>query len=340
MKTGVRSETIRAASAIALSAVLALAASAASMLIGPVEIGIGDVARALLSWTGMTGEAEVEIRNIVLNIRLPRAALAALVGGGLSAAGVIFQVMLRNVLAEPYILGVSGGAAVGALTAMVTGLGALFAGAIPLSAFAGASATVALVYALGRQKKADGGDTLLLIGVMAGAFCSAVILVMVSIMGDPVRNALFWLLGYLGNSTAADAAIAAPITLAAAAYLAAKGRTYNILALGGEQAEHLGVNVRGMVFSSYMIASLLTAVLVSFSGSIGFVGLIVPHTVRLIGGPDHRILLPVSFFSGAVFLEVCDILARTLLSPAELPVGAVTAAIGAPLFIGLLLRKK
>jgi iron complex transport system permease protein len=214
-------------------------------------------------------------RGILSDIRLPRIIMAASVGAGLSVAGVIFQVLLRNVLADPYILGVSGGASVGALLSIVTGASALSLLVQPLAAFIGALSVIAIVALLGLRKGAA-SNTLLLSGVMIGAFLSALILGLVSTMDRSIRNALFW----------------------------------------------------------------LTAVVVSFAGAIGFVGLIVPHACRLFTGPDHRLLVPASLLSGAAFMITSDLIARTILHPVELPVGAVTAALGSPVFLFLLLKSR
>lgn len=320
-------------------AILALGAACVSLMSGPVSIPLPDVLRVLFGWSGLTEKASSSTaKDIVLLVRLPRTVLAALAGGALSVAGAVFQVLLRNVLAEPYILGVSSGAAVGALLAMSTGAAALFWGAIPLSAFLGASFVVAAVHVLARARAQTDSNTLLLVGVMVGAFLSAIILALVSTIGDPVRNALFWLLGYLGHATPATITIVAPVVLIVCLALFARSHTLNVLALGEEQASHLGLESRRISMLLYLAASLLTAAVVSFSGSIGFVGLIVPHLLRRTAGPDHRILLPGAFFFGAAFLIISDIVARSILSPVELPVGAVTAALGAPVFVWMLWR--
>ncbi|MDH7514392.1 MAG: iron ABC transporter permease [Bacteroidota bacterium] len=322
-----------------LSAVLALLTGFASLLLGPSEIGVPDVLRALVSWTGMIDAPSREVQEIVLGIRLPRVLLAASVGGGLSVAGLVFQVLLRNVLAEPYILGVSGAASVGALAALATGIGMLFPGAMQICAFISSLLVVFVVYALGCRGSVGEGEKLLLVGVMIGAFMSAVVLMLVSVSGETSRNALFWLLGFLGNARLSEIFIVMPTVVVLVSLTWSQSHAYNVLTLGREQATHLGVKVGRVNAVSYFTASLLTAVLVSAAGAIGFIGLIIPHTVRLALGPDHRMLIPVSFFLGAVFLIICDVAARTVLSPTELPVGVFTAAIGAPVFILLLSRR-
>jgi iron complex transport system permease protein len=275
---------------------------------------------------------------VLHDVRLPRMLLALLVGGGLSLAGAIFQVLLRNVLADPYILGVSGGASVGALIAIATGISGLALLAQPLAAFVGAALVVTVVYGLGARGRVQ-DNTLLLSGVMIGAFLSAIILALVSTLDRPVRSALYWLIGYLGNATMSEVLILLPIVLPLGVLALLLAGRMNVLALGSAAAEHLGVPTRGATLQLYATASMITAAVVSFSGAIGFVGLIIPHICRRLFGPDHRLLLPASFLTGASFLIISDIVARSLLAPAELPVGAVTAALGAPVFIYILRRK-
>ncbi len=330
--------TARRVALLTLSlAAVALGVLLLSLSLGSVSIPFSRVIGILFA-PGSGADALTDAR-IVLDLRLPRVLLGACVGGGLALAGVVFQVLLRNVLADPYILGVSGGASVGALVAVSTGFALLFPGATSLAAFAGAAiVAVAVFLASGRDVTTD-GNTLLLSGVMAGAFLGAVILALVSLGGDPVRSALFWLLGFLGNATMQQVGISAAVLVVASALLVYRANTLNVLALGAEAASGLGVAVRPMFLLLYGIASLITAVLVSVAGSIGFVGLIIPHICRLLFGADHRVLVPASFFTGAIFLMLADLGARTILSPVELPVGAVTAALGAPLFV-LLLRRR
>jgi iron complex transport system permease protein len=313
-------------------ALFALACALLSLRIGSFSISFGEMMPLLLS--GESPESET-FRAVLLDIRIPRILAAMFVGGGLAVAGVVFQVLLRNVLADPYILGVSSGAAVGALLAIATGISALFLAAQPLLAFGTALLVVAAVYRLG-LRGAQESNTLLLSGVMIGAFLSAIILGLVSTMDRPIRTALFWLVGYLGNSGMPEILVVAPgVTVLTTIVFFLAGRM-NVLALGADAAAHLGLPVRRMQAGLYVAASLLTAMVVSIAGAIGFIGLLVPHVVRKLHGPDHRILLPVSFFLGAAFLIISDLIARTILSPNELPVGAVTAALGAPLFIYLL----
>ena len=308
-----------------------------SLRIGSFDLSYPDLLSML--YASPSGENVSDAAHAVLmEIRLPRILLALLVGGGLSVAGAIFQVLLRNVLADPYILGVSGGAAVGALVAIATGLSGMFLLAQPLLAFVGAIVAVGAVYALASRGR-PGDNTLLLSGVMIGAFLSAVILAIVSTMDAPLRNALYWLIGYLGNATLREVAILFPVVTVLLIIALLAAARMNVLALGSEAAHHLGVGVHRLQPLLYVVASLITAAVVAFSGAIGFVGLIVPHVCRRLFGPDHRLLLPASFLGGASFLICSDIVARTILHPSELPVGAVTAALGAPVFIYVLRRK-
>lgn len=317
-----------------LFAFLTLVGALLSLRVGAYAISFQDM---LILFIDGGGAEHATMRSVLFDIRIPRILTALFVGGGLAVAGVVFQVLLRNVLADPYILGVSGGAAVGALVAIATGLSAFFYPAQPLLAFGTALLVVATVYRLGLRDSTD-SNTLLLTGVMIGAFLSAVILGLVSTMDTPVRNALFWLVGYLGNAGITELAVLAPGVTVLAVLLLLLSRRMNVLALGEEAAAYLGISVSGFQKMLYLFASLLTALVVSVAGAIGFIGLLVPHVVRSMYGPDHRLLLPVSFFLGATFLMVSDLIARTVLAPNELPVGAVTAALGAPLFIYLLRR--
>jgi iron complex transport system permease protein len=305
--------------------------------VGAYDIGFTEIFRYLFGGPEEGGET-ASAYAVLIDIRLPRVLLALLVGGGLSVAGVIFQVLLRNVLADPYILGVSGGASVGALTAIATGLSATALFMQPLMAFVGALVVVAIVYGIGARGKVQ-DNTLLLSGVMIGAFLSAVILALVSTLDRPLRNALYWLIGYLGNATLGEIYLLLPVVAPLAILALFFASRMNVLALGNTAASHLGVHSRSTTLQLYMIASLLTAAVVSFSGAIGFVGLIVPHMCRRMFGPDHRLLIPASFLSGSAFMIISDIIARTMLAPTELPVGAVTAALGAPVFIYILRRK-
>lgn len=279
-------------------------------------------------------------RLILLDLRLPRLLLAALAGGSLATAGIVFQALLRNPLAEPYILGVSSGSAVGAIAAILFGLGGAAFG-IPTFAFLGGLATIATVFSLAGSNRRLKSDTLLLTGVIVSAFFSAIIMFLVSITRDErVHNMLFWLMGDLSSARWGDLAIVSPVIALVFAILYYHGRFLNLIVTGEEAALQMGVDVERLKWLLLVAASLLTGVLVSFTGIIGFVGLVVPHMVRLLLGSDHRLLLPASFLFGGTFLAACDTLARCVNPSTELPVGVITAMCGAPFFIYLLRRRE
>jgi iron complex transport system permease protein len=319
----------RLAAVTGLLGILLVGLCLAAISTGTVSLAPGKVL-GILAGTGDSTEAE---RLIILSVRLPRLLLALCVGAGLSVAGLVFQALLRNPLAEPYILGISSGGTVGTLLAMALALGTLGTSA---ASFAGSGLVMLLVYALAHRRGQMDTTTLLLAGVMIGAFFNAVVLVMIALLHQEMRNAFLWLMGNLGNATPGAVELVAPLLLLGSAVLFSQARNYNMIATGDESALQLGVNVRSVKRLSYIVGSFLTGLVVSVSGVVGFVGLIIPHVCRILFGPDHRILLPASFLLGASFLVLADLLSRTLLAPAEIPVGAVTAAIGAPVFIYLL----
>lgn len=274
--------------------------------------------------------------SILLYIRLPRILLALFAGGCLAVAGALFQVLLRNVLADPYILGIASGATVGAYTMILTGLSGVFFLALPLGAFIGSVLVAALVFSLARSRFVADHNALLLSGVMVGTFLAAFTLLILTTERSTYQNAVKWLLGSLTNATLESAAVIAPVALLSGVFLYYKAHALNVLSLGAGPAQLLGLSPKGFSFQVYLIACLLTAVIVCFTGSIGFVGLVIPHICRILFGSDHKVLLPASFLTGALFLIVADFIARITFYPIELPVGAVTALLGAPLFIYLL----
>jgi iron complex transport system permease protein len=299
-----------------------------SLLLGSVNINISEVLSVFF------GNSEnPQISQIILKIRLPRILYAVFIGGGLSIAGAVFQAILMNPLAEPYILGISSGGTFGAVLSMVLGL--TFLGT-QLLAFGGAFLVMLLVFFLGKRYGDLEPNTLLLSGVMVGAFFSASILLLIIFLNDSLRTAVYWMIGSLTFVKSDNLIFVSIITISISLYLVINSHKYNILALGNETAKTLGVNSTFLKNSTYFAASLLVGVLVSVSGIIGFVGLIVPHVCRLIWGVDNRIIIPTSFFVGAIYLTVADTIARIIISPAELPVGAITALIGAPVFVYLL----
>ena len=319
---------------ILLSGILLLAV-VVSVLLGAAPVPAGQVLDALL------GSGEGTSRTIILDLRLPRAFMAALVGGGLGLSGAVFQALLRNPLAEPYVLGVSGGAAVGAVLAVVLGWDVLAPWALPLSALLGGLAAIGLVLRIATQaSRTLDTRVLLLAGVVIGAFLNAVILLILTFASaETFRSAVFWMMGSLaGASWGANLLLVAYVAPAALA-LMMMARPFNLIAVGEETALYLGARVERVKFAAYMIASLLVAAGVAVSGIIGFVGLIVPHTVRLLWGSDHQLLLPASFLLGASFLLTTDMVARTAAAPSEIPVGVITALVGVPLFVVLLTRR-
>lgn len=279
--------------------------------------------------------------EILVNVRLPRILLACLVGAALACSGVVFQALLRNPLADPYILGISSGAGLGAMIAVVAGLNWTLWGRSPIAvfAFAGASGTVWLVWFIGRLTGKFHVTGLLLAGVVVNAFFSAVIMFITSIaQADKVYATIFWL---MGNMTAEDFLtlwIGTGFVLGGIFALFFIAPQLNALSLGADNAVSMGVNVKKTRTIVFGIAAAITAIAVSLSGLIGFVGLVVPHAVRLVFGPDHRQLLPLSAIVGAIFLVATDTLARVIIAPAQLPVGVVTAIVGGPVFLILLVK--
>jgi iron complex transport system permease protein len=276
-------------------------------------------------------------QTIVWRIRLPRVLLAAEVGATLSLGGLIFQALLRNPLAEPYILGISGGSAVGAISGILLGL-PRFPG-VSATAFAGSMATLALVLMLSSGRHILKKDTLLLAGVMVNAFCSAMILFLISLTQDSrLHNIIFWLMGDLSLSDMGQVQLLA-LLLAPCFILAfLLSHAMNLLLMGKETAMVLGVNIKAVTLTLLVATSFMISATVAQCGLLGFVGLVIPHLLRLMLGPDHRILVPACILGGATYMVGCDLLARIVPRQGELPVGVITAMIGAPVFIFLLRR--
>jgi iron complex transport system permease protein len=276
----------------------------------------------------------------LFRVRLPRALLAVLVGGGLALAGASFQALIRNPLADPYILGVSGGSAFAAIIGMIISATLSFA-PVPVFAFAGALAAIFLVLAVARTRGKLPVIPLLLAGVVVNAFFSALVMFLLTIASSRhLPSAIYWMMGQLSSKSYSTIGLVALYYLPGVAILLGLSRDFNLFSLGEESAEQLGVNIERSKLLAFIAASLITAVAVSVSGLIGFVGLMVPHIIRLIFGPDHRLLLPASFIFGGIFLALCDLVARVIIAPAELPVGVITAILGGPFFIWLLRKSK
>jgi iron complex transport system permease protein len=278
----------------------------------------------------------------IFRLRLARTALGVVAGAGLSAAGVIFQAILRNPLAEPYVLGVSSGAGLGASLAIVLGLSAAGAWTLPATAFAGALGTILLVYALARTPTgAAPVQTLLLSGVVISAVLGSILMFVVSISPSEKLHGIVWWL--LGNLQVFDWGLLRIVSAVVGAGLAVSvlfARDLNLMALGEEPAAHLGLDVEWTKKLFFLLASLMTGATVAACGLIGFVGLMVPHTVRLVAGPDHRRLVTASALAGAAFLVLADSIARTIIAPREVPIGVITAILGGPFFLGLLRKRK
>lgn len=288
------------------------------------------------------GNADATAHAILVDLRLPRTLLGVMVGGGLAISGAAFQALLRNPLAEPYILGVSGGAAVGAVLAIVTGISVTASWGLPAAAFAGAVAAIVLVFWISsRVGRSFDTRILLLAGVVLGAFFNAVILLLLTYTDiESFRSAVFWMMGSLSTASWPVVAVAALYVLPMTLLLVLLARPLNLLAVGEETALFLGVRVEAVKLAAYALGSLIVAASVALCGVIGFIGLIVPHALRLSWGGDHRLLLPGSFLAGGTFLLLADTAARTVAAPAELPVGVITALVGVPLFVLILTRSQ
>jgi iron complex transport system permease protein len=310
--------------------VASLLAGLFALMSGSADISAGDV------WQSISGNAADNARNVVMELRLPRALTAFGVGGLLAIAGVLMQVLLRNPLAEPYILGSSGGAAVAALLAMMLGLGATL---VDVSAFAGAMLATLLVFSIAQGTGNWTPTRLLLTGVVLAAGFSAATTLLLALSPDQnLRGMLFWLVGDLSfsYSPAQSLWLLAAITVAGLV----SARDLNVLARGDLQAAIVGLPVAGFRMIIFAVTALATAISVTTVGVIGFIGLVVPHLIRIVAGSDHRIVLPASALAGGILLVLADTLSRTVLAPRQLPVGALTAAIGVPLFLILMSRSR
>jgi len=314
-----------------------VAVTLASATIGPVDIGAKSVADIVLAAVfGGTANAPESSRTIVMSIRLPRIVLGAIVGFALASAGAVMQGFFRNPMADPSIVGVSAGAATGAVAAIVAPV--VVPVALPVAAFVGALVAAFGVYVLASEGGRTPVQTLLLAGIAVQTFLGAVVSFMLIGAGRDLREAIYWLMGHLHHSTWTEAGVAAAVVLPGFLGLLVYARDLNVLLLGEEDAHSLGIEVERTKRLLLTVSSLLTAAAVAVAGVIGFVGLVVPHVMRLLVGPDHRILLPTSALAGAAFLVATDTVARA--GAAELPVGIVTAAVGAPFFLYLLRKRE
>lgn len=316
----------------------------AGVALGPVSVPFGvtaDLLRAAV--TGGTVPADLAGQyHIVWDIRLPRVLLAAVVGAGLSTVGVAIQAMVRNALADPYVLGISSGASVGATAVATLGvLSGLGVYALSTGAFLTGLGATALVYLTARTSRGLTPLRLVLTGTALAYGFSAVAMLLVfqSPRGDAARAAMFWLLGSLGGADWKSLPVATSVTLLGIGYLLTRARQLNALAMGDETAITLGVEVNRFRTRLFVVTAAITGVLVAVSGAVGFVGLMLPHLTRMVVGADHRRVLPLAPLAGASFLVWVDVAARMLAAPEELPLGVITAAIGVPCFIFLMRRK-
>lgn len=303
--------------------------------IGSTGWNLNGVLAAFTGW----GDANSIMPSIVWRIRFPRVILASLVGAALSLGGLVFQTLLRNPMAEPYVLGISGGSAVGAIVGILLGL-PRSPGVISL-AFTGCMISLLLMVIVASGRSAIKKDSLILSGVMVNAFCSSIIIFLVSQTQDSrLHSILFWLMGDL-SATDTNEALALSLMLVPCFFvLFLFARPMNLLLMGEEMAANMGVNVRSTSLVLLGITSLMVSATVCHSGLVGFVGLVIPHVLRLLFGPDHRVLIPSCVLGGGAYLVFCDLLARSIPAQGEIPVGVITAMIGAPLFIFLLVRSQ
>lgn len=337
--TGTRA-TARFGTAVAVSMVALVGSIVVAVAIGPSALRPSEVWAVIAERLHLPGATDVSpIREaIVWQLRLPRVLLDAVVGAGLAVVGTVMQAVTRNALADPYLLGVSSGASLGAVSVLVLGVGAV---GLAGGAFAGALLAFAAVVALAISGGRLAPATTVLAGVAVASICSAVtsLIIVAAANAEQTRGVLHWLLGSLAGTRWRDVAVAAPALLLALGVCLTRGRSLNALAFGDDDAATLGVDTHRLRWVLLVSGSLLTGVLVSVSGAIGFVGLLLPHAARMLVGRDHRRLLPIAALAGAIFLIWADTAARTMLNPQEVPVGVVTALLGAPAF-ALLVRRR
>lgn len=325
--------------AVVLGVVVLIVAFVAGLLVGPVHIAAGDAIRWLLPFGERPAGLTEQQATILADLRLPRVIVAGLVGAALSASGAAYQAVFRNPLADPYLLGAAAGAGLGATLAVAFGPSSAFAFAVPLAAFVGALGGVGLAYGLGRSGLGGRSTTSLILGgVAVASFLTAVQTLIQQQRSDTLRQVYSWILGRLGTVGWDDARVALPSVAIAVTILWLVRRLLDVIEVGELEAESLGLNVGRLRLVVVVAASLATAAAVSVAGLIGFVGLIVPHTVRLLAGSSYRQVMPLSVLFGASFLILVDLIARTAIAPAEIPIGVLTAFLGAPFFVVALRR--
>ena len=332
----------RRVSIIALAVLLLLLIAVATGT-GSVGIPLGTTVKVILDKLPFVHFEQTwpsTINTIILNIRLPRVLLAGLVGAALATAGATYQGLFRNPLADPYLIGVAQGASlvIGFLGPVSFSLGAF--GVIPAFAFLGAIIATVAVYLLARTGKTLPVTTLILAGVALSALLSSVVSYLVITSGDALHGIIFWLMGSFSLARWSEVAVVAPYVAVGTGVILVFARLLNVMQLDEEQAQQLGVNVERLKIMLLAAATLITAAAVAFVGTIGFVGIIIPHAVRLAWGADHRYLLPLSILTGAAFMILADLLARTVMAPTEIPIGVITAVCGAPFFLYLLRKRR
>ncbi|WP_406186563.1 FecCD family ABC transporter permease [Streptomyces sp. NBC_01006] len=331
---------------LAVLAAALLASAVAGLALGPVRIAPGQVLDIVL---GGPGQRTGAFASIVWDVRMPRVLLGAVVGAGLAVAGTVLQALVRNQLADPFLLGASSGASLGAVLVIVFGagaagtvgaLGGIGALGVPAAAFAGSMGALVAVYAMARRGATMTTGRLILAGVAVQYILSALtsLVLVLAAHPDQIRSVLFWTLGGLGGARWDELALPAAALLVGTALLTALARPLDLLLAGEEGARTLGLDTGRFRAAVFVLTSLVIGVLVAYSGAIGFVGLMVPHAARMVVGAGHRALLPVAALGGAVFLTLADLVARTAAAPEEIPVGVVTALAGGPFFLWMLRR--
>ncbi len=329
---------------VGLSVLLVVIAVLAAT-VGSVKIPLLTTCQVMLSklpFLHITPVWPRNIETIILEIRLPRVILSGLVGAALATAGATYQGLFRNPLADPYLIGVAQGASLGAVVGFLlpTTWYSLGVEVIPVFAFIGAILSVAIVYGLARVGKTLPMTTLILAGVALGAFLGSIVSYLIISSGEKMHGIIFWLMGSFSLSEWAEVRVVLPYVVVGVGVILLYSRPLNVMQLDEEQAQQLGINVERLKIVLLAAATLITAAAVSFVGTIGFVGIIIPHAVRLIWAADYRFLLPLSVLAGAIFLILADLIARTVLTPTEIPIGVITALCGAPFFLYLLRRRK
>lgn len=327
------------------ASILLVAAILIGISIGTVTVPIGDIVKIIGSRLFNTSHVNVDpmYTTIVWNIRFPRVVLAGLVGASLAIAGAAFQGLLRNPLADPYTLGVSSGASVGAVLTIFLHISIPVIGSYTLPFLSILFALITIIAVLIFAKRIDRSmkvETIILTGVIFSSFLSAFISLMIALTGDELRQIVSWLMGSVSMRGWEYIQIILPFFLIGSFLLLMNGDELNAMSFGEERAQHLGVNVKRRKMLVLTAGSILTGAAVAVSGTIGFVGLVIPHLTRLLWGPDHKHLLPLSMLTGSAFLILADLTARTVISPTELPIGVITSLIGAPVFAAILIRNK